>query len=143
MKIKIITFLTFATLLFQFNAIADNDLYNDNNYSIKIAVNINENNNIYGKLEYSNQKPLYPLQLVTFNRVDKKIYSEPYVFELLEKIVMEPKFHKIKCRALNDKYGGNILIGSIDFWDWTKPKVKLVTETGHTYISNVSAEGKN
>ncbi|MBC8179506.1 hypothetical protein H8E88_00120 [candidate division KSB1 bacterium] len=115
MKIKIITFLTFATLLFQFNAIADNDLYNDNNYSIKIAVNINENNNIYGKLEYSNQKPLYPLQLVTFNRVDKKIYSEPYVFELLEKIVMEPKFHKIKCRALNDKYGGNILIGSIDF----------------------------
>jgi hypothetical protein len=143
MKFRIITSLTITILLLQFQAIADNDLYNDNNYSIKIAVNINEDHRILGKLEYSNQKPQYPLQLVIFNCIGEEIFTEPYVFELLEKVVIEPKLHQIKCRTLNDKYGGNILLGSIDFRDWTKPKIKLVTETGHTYISNISAKGKS
>jgi hypothetical protein len=125
------------------HANAENEIYNDSDYSIKIAVNINENDNIFGKLEYSNQKPLYPLQLVTFNRVGDKIFSEPYVFELLEKIIIEPKLHQIKCRTLNDKYGGNILLGSIDFRDVYKPKIKLVTESGHTYISNISSKAKS
>ena len=131
-----------SVLLFHIHANAENEIYNDNNYSIKIAVNINENNIIFRKLEYSNQKPIYPFQLVTFNRIGEKFFSEPYVFELLERVIIEPKFHQIKCRALNDKYGGNVLLGSIDFRDWTKPKKKLVRESGHTYISNISIKGE-
>ena len=57
-----------------------NILNSDSDYSIKIAVTINEDDNIMGKLEYSNHAPQYPLQLVTFNPIGGVIHAEPYLF---------------------------------------------------------------
>ena len=132
----------FFTLIFPIQTKSVTEIYNDQDYDIKIAVSINENDNIVGKLEYSNRKPLYPIQLITFTRMGNLIFSEPYAFELIEKITLAPKFHQIKCRSLNDIYGFGIILGTIDFRDWTKPKINLVTESGTKYIGNITEEGK-
>jgi len=96
-----------------------------------------------GKLEYSNHPPQFPLQLVTFNPIGGVIYSEAYVFEILEKIIISKNVHRIKCRSINDKYGGGTEItGAIDFSNELKPKVNLVNKYGHLYISNISEKGK-
>ena len=71
MKIKnvhgIICLVIFS--LFSTPAWSENILNSDTDYSIKIAVTINEDDQIMGKLEYSNHAPQYPLQLVTFNPI--------------------------------------------------------------------------
>ena len=95
-----------------------------------------------GKLEYSNHTPQYPLQLVTFNPIAGVIYSEPYLFEILEKTIVSKNVHRIKCRSINDKYGNDEITGTIDFSNELKPKIHLVNEGGHTYISNISEKGK-
>jgi len=115
-----------------------NILNSDSDYSIKIAVTINQDDHIMGKLEYSNHAPQYPLQLVTFNPIGGAIYTEPYIFELLEKTIVSKNVHKIKCRPINDKYGSAEITGTIDFSNELKPKIHLVNEGGHTYISNIS-----
>jgi len=121
---------------------AANILNSDSNYSIIIAVTINEDDYIIGKLEYSNQAPQYPLQLVTFNPIGGVIHTEPYLLEILEKTIVEKNVHRIKCRTINDKYGGNDITGTIDFRNESKPKIHLVNERGYTYISNISEKGK-
>ena len=144
MKIKSIGYLiVLAVFIFLTNHIcAENILYSDSDYSIKIAVTINQDNYIMGKLEYSNHTPQYPLQLVTFNPIGGVIYSEPYVFELLEKTIVSQNVHKIRCRTLNDKYGNSEITGTIDFRNELKPIVNLVNATGHKYISNITEKGK-
>ena len=120
-----------------------NILNSDSNYSIKIAVTINKDDYIMGKLEYSNNGPQFPLQLVTFNPIGGIIHTEPYVFEILEKQIVSTNVHRIKCRSINDKYGsGAEITGTIDFTNELKPKINLVNEGGHTYISNISEKGK-
>ncbi len=128
--------------LFVTQARSANTLNSDSEYSIKIAVTINEDDNIMGKLEYSNHAPLFPLQLITFNSISGRVHSEPYVFELLEKKVVSKNVHRIKCRSINDKYGSTEITGTIDFSNELKPKIQLVTERGHTFISNISEKGK-
>ena len=95
-----------------------------------------------GKLEYSNHAPQYPLQLVTFNPIGGVIHAEPYLFEILEKTIVSKNVHRIKCRPINDKYGSAEITGTIDFSNEFKPKIKLVNEGGHTYISNLSEKGE-
>ena len=119
-----------------------NILNSDADYSIKIAVTINQNDYIIGKVEYSNHSPQFPLQLVTFNLIGGVIQSEPYVFELLEKTIISKNVHRIKCSSINDKYGSAEITGTIDFSNELKPKIHLVNEAGHTYISNISEKGK-
>ena len=119
-----------------------NILNPDSDYSIKIAVTINQDDYIMGKLEYSNHAPQYPLQLVTFNPIGGVIHTEPYLFEILEKTIFSKNVHKIKCRPINDKYGSAEITGTIDFSNELKPKIHLVNEGGHTYISNLSEKGK-
>ena len=120
-----------------------NVLNSDADYSIKIAVTINEDDQIMGILEYSNHKPQFPLQLVTFNPIGGIIHATPYVFEILEKTIVLKNVHRIKCRSINDIFSdGSIIMGTIDFRDDLKPKVKLVYESGHTYISNITEKGK-
>ena len=119
-----------------------NILNSDSDYSIKIAVTINQDDYIMGKLEYSNHAPQYPLQLVTFNPIVGVIYTEPYLFEILEKTIVSKNVHKIKCRPINAKYGSVEITGTIDFSNELKPKIHLVNEGGHTYISNLSEKGK-
>lgn len=138
---QILTLFIIVTL-FPIKSWAENKLNTDGNYSIKIAVTVNDNDNIFGKIEYSNQEPQYPLQLVTFVRMGETIYSEPYLFELLEKEIISPNLHRIKCRNLNGKYSYGVLFGTIDFRDETKPKIKLVNEGGATHISNISGKGE-
>ena len=129
--------------LFATQAWPANVLNSDADYSIKIAVTVNEDDSIMGKLEYSNQAPQYPLQLVTFNPVGGVIHAEPYLFEILERTIFSKNVHRIKCRSINDKYGaGSLIIGTIDFRDELKPIVHLVNEGGHTYISNITEKGK-
>jgi hypothetical protein len=143
MKIRNVLMIVFVFLyILPVQARTESELYDDKDYSIKIAVTINENDNIVGKLEYSNRPPLYPIQLVTFGSVAGQIFSEPYVFEMIDKIILEPKLHQIKCRPLNDMYGYGTIFGSIDFRDRTSPKVTLVTENGRNYIGNITAKGK-
>lgn len=137
---NLITLLSLILML-QLPAFADENM-NPEEYNVVIAVSINESTHILGKLEYTNVEPLYPLQLVSFTPVAGTIYTQAYVFEVLQKNIIELNYHQIKCRTLNDTFGGNILHGSIDFRDISKPKIKLVTERGHTYISNISSEGK-
>jgi len=144
MKIKnvhgiicLVIFFLFAT-----QAWPANILNSDSDYSIKIAVTINEDDYIMGKLEYSNHTPQYPLQLVTFNPIGGMIYAEPYLFEILKKTIVSKNVHIIKCRPINDKYGSAEIIGTIDFRNELKPKIHLVNEGGHTYISNISEKGK-
>jgi len=128
--------------LFAMHAWSANILNSDADYSIRIAVTINEDDNIMGKLEYSNHAPQYPLQLVTFNPIGGVIHAEPYLFELLEKKVVSKNVHRIKCRPINDKYGSTEITGTIDFSNELKPKVHLVNASGHVYISNLSENGK-
>ncbi len=128
--------------LFATRAWSTNILNSDSNYSIKIAVTINEDDHIMGRLEYSNHLPQYPLQLVTFNPIGGVIYVEPYLFEILEKTIVSKNVHKIKCRSINDKYGGAGITGIIDFSNELKPRINLANESGHTYISNISEKGK-
>jgi hypothetical protein len=130
-------------LLFATQAWPANVLNSDSDYSIKIAVTINEDDNIMGKLEYSNHAPQYPLQLVTFNPIGGLIYSEPYLFEILERTIISKNVHRIKCRSINDKYGGGAEItGTVDFSNELKPKIKLLNEGGHAYINNLSEKGE-
>jgi len=120
-----------------------NILNSDSDYSINIAVTINEDDHIMGKLEYSNHAPQYPLQLVTFNPIGGVIHSEPYLFEIIERTIISKNVHRIKCRSINDKYGGGAEItGTIDFSNELKPKIHLVNERGYIYISNISEKGK-
>jgi hypothetical protein len=125
-------------LLFVNQAWAENKINSDSDFDITIAVTINEDDYIMGKLEYSN----YGLQLVTFNPIGGVIFTEPYIFEILEKKIISKNVHRIKCRPINDKYGSTEITGTIDFSDKLKPKVKLVNELGYTYISNISEKGK-
>jgi len=121
----------------------ENVLNTDTDYSVKIAVTVNEDDSIIGKLEYSNQAPQYPLQLVTFGPVGGDFHTEPYLFEIIERTVVTKNVHKIKCRSINDKYGaGTLFVGTIDFRDELKPKVRLLYENGKTYISNITEKGK-
>ena len=141
MKIKnvhgIICLVIFS--LFGTQALPANILNPDSDYSIKIAVTINEDDHIMGKLDYSDNAPL---QLVTFNPIGGVIYAEPYLFEILEKTIVSKNVHRIKCRSINDKYGSAEITGTIDFSNELKPKIHLVNEGGHTYISNLSEKGK-
>jgi hypothetical protein len=121
---------------------SENIINSDTDYSISIAVTINKDDYIIGKLEYSNHTPQYPLQLVTFNPIGGLIHAEPYLFEILEKTIVSKNVHRIKCRPINDKYGSTKITGTIDFSNEVKPKVRLVNEDGHTYISNISEKGK-
>jgi len=121
---------------------SENILNSDTNYSIKIAVTINEDDQIMGKLEYSNHTPQYPLQLVTFNPIGGIIQAEPYLFEILERTIISKNVHRIKCRPINDKYGGTEITGTIDFRSEFKPKIKLLNLGGYTYISNLTEKGK-
>lgn len=130
-------------IIFATQAWPENILNTDSNYSIKIAVTINEDDHIMGKLEYSNHAPQYPLQLVTFSPIGGVIHAEPYLFEIIERAIVSKNVHRIKCRSINDKYGaGALIIGTIDFRDELKPKVHLVNEGGYTYISNITEKGK-
>jgi len=144
MKIKNIQGIIYLIIITLFTAQAwpENTLNSDSNYSIKIAVTINKNDYIMGKLEYSNHAPQYPLQLVTFGPIGGVIYAEPILLELLEKTIVLKNVHRIKCRSINDKYGSALILGMIDFRDEFKPKIHLVNESGYTYISNISEKGK-
>jgi peroxiredoxin len=137
---SIMCFIIFS--LFATPAWSENKLNSDSNYSIKIAVTINENDHIIGKLEYSNHAPQYPLQLVTFNPIGGVIHAEPYLFEIIEKTIVSKNVHRIKCRSVNDKYGSTEITGTIDFTNEFKPKIKLVNDGGYTYISNLTEKGK-
>jgi hypothetical protein len=128
--------------LFSTQARPANILNSDSNYSIKIAVTINKDDSIMGKLEYSCHEPQFPIQLVTFNPIGGIIHTESYVFEILEKQIVSTNVHRIKCRSINDKYGGAEITGTIDFTNELKPKIHLVNDVGHTYISNISEKGK-
>ncbi len=120
-----------------------NVLNSDSDFSVKIAVTINGDDHIMGKLEYSNQSPQYPLQLVTFNPVGGLIQVEPYLFKIIERTIISKNVHRIKCTSINDKYGaGSLLVGTIDFQDELKPKVRLVNEGGYTYLGNLTEKGK-
>ncbi len=120
----------------------NNIINSDSSYSIKIAVTINKDDHIMGKLEYSNNTPQYPLQLVTFNPIAGVIYAEPYLFELIEKTIISKNVHRIKCRSINDKYGSDKITGTIDFTNELKPKIHLENEFGRTYINNITEKGK-
>lgn len=128
--------------LFANQAWSENLLNSDSNYSIVIAVTINKDDFIMGKLEYSNHAPQYPLQLVGFNPIGGRIYAEPYLFEIIEKKIIAKNVHKIKCRPINDKYGTTEITGTIDFSNELKPKIHLVNDRGYTYISNITEKGK-
>ncbi|MHB8765224.1 MAG: hypothetical protein ACYDA8_12950 [Deferrisomatales bacterium] len=135
--------LLFAVLFFQTHARSENSLNSDSDFSVKIAVIIAGDDQILGKLEYSNHKPQYPLQLVTFNPVAGTIYAEPYLFEVTERTIVSPGLHRIRCVSLNDKYGaGLIILGTIDFRNELTPKINLVNEGGYTYISNITDKGR-
>jgi peroxiredoxin len=144
MKIKNVQGIICLVIFFLFatQAWSANILNSDSNYSIVIAVTINQDDYIIGKLEYSNHAPQYPLQLVTFNPIAGVIHAEPYIFEILEKTIVSKNVHRIKCRSINDKYGSAEITGTIDFSNELKPKIHLVNEGGHTYISNISEKGK-
>lgn len=144
MKIKSICYLVLLAIfsLFSNQIWAENILNSDNDYSVKIAVTINQDDHIIGKLEYSNHAPQYPLQLVTFDPIGGVIYAEPYVFEVLERTIISKNVHNIRCRSINDQYGSSEITGIIDFRNELKPLVNLVNAAGHNYISNISKKGK-
>lgn len=145
MKTACVRSLIFLLALFAwpFPASSENVLNSDSDYSVKIAVTINNNDHLVGRLEYSNHKPQFPLQLVTFGQVGEMMYAELYVFEVLERTIVLPNVHQIKCRSINDKYSdGSMILGTIDFRDESKPKISLVNEGGHPYLNNISEKGK-
>jgi len=129
-------------VLFAGDAWSANILNSDSEYSVKIAVTINEDDHIMGKLEYSNHEPQYTLQLVTFNPIGGVIHAEPYLFELVEKTIVSKNVHRIRCRPVNDKYGSTEITGVIDFSVEFKPRVKLVNAAGYNYIGNLTTKGK-
>ena len=143
---KIVNVNVICLLLFSLFAVqtwSANVLNSDSDFSVKIAVTINEDDHIMGKLEYSNHEPKYTLQLVTFNPIGGIIQAEPYLLKIIERTIVEKNVHRIKCTSINDKYGaGSLIIGTIDFRDELKPKVRLVNEGGHTYIGNLTDKGK-
>ncbi len=121
---------------------AETRLNSDSDYSIKIAVTINQDDQIMGFAEYSNHAPQFPLQLVTFNPIGGVIHAEPYGFELIEKKIIRPNVHRVKLRPLNDRYGATVVSGTIDFSDELHPKIYLANATGGTYVSNITKKGK-
>lgn len=141
MKIKNLQSVIFLVIFFLFaNPVsAENRLNTDSYFDIVVAVTINNNDNIMGRLEYSH----YKLQLVTFTLIDGIIHAEPYVFEILEKKILSKNVHKIRCRDVNDKFAWTEISGTIDFHNENKPKINLLNDTGFTYISNISKKGKN
>jgi hypothetical protein len=144
MKIKNVHGIICLVIFFLFTtpAWSENILNSDSDYSIKIAVTINEDDYITGKLEYSNHVPQYPLQLVTFNPIGGVIHAEPYLFEIIERTIVSKNVHSIICRPINDKYGSGEITGTIDFSNEFKPKIKLLNARGRTYISNLSEKGE-
>jgi hypothetical protein len=145
MKIKKVHIFSFLLIFifFPVHTLSLDRLHTDTRFSIAIAVTINQNDNIVGSFEYSNHKPQYPIQLVSFTRIGDNIYSNPYVYEIIEKQIILPYLHKIKCRVLNDKYDlGELILGTIDFRDESKPKINLVTDSGYVKITNISERGK-
>ncbi len=140
MKINILGCIICLGIMFMFcnQAWSELRLNTDTDYSIKIAVTINESDNIIGMLEYSKDW----LQLVTFNRMGDRIYSEPYLFEIIERTIVSEYIHKIRLRSLNDKYSAGEVTGAIDFRDEVHPKVRLVTTGLVTYIGNISEKGE-
>lgn len=122
------------------SAFADSSHYTEDSFNVVIAENINEDNHLLDKLSYTNLKPYFPLQLVTFSNIGGRMPPHSYVFEVFERVIIAPNYHHIKCRPLNDAYGYEILFESIDFRDALNPKVKLVTENGHTYLKNISRQ---
>jgi hypothetical protein len=142
MKLTKLLISVLIILFFVTNGFSKNTINSDSKYSIKIAVTINQNDHIMGKLEYSNEPSLYPLQLVTFTPIAGTVQTEPYVFKLLEKHIVSENIHKIICQPLNDKYGTTILNGTIDFTNETKPKILLVNTSGNTYMKNLTDKGR-
>jgi hypothetical protein len=140
MKINIVVSIICLGITFMFcnQARSEFRLNTDTNYSIKIAVTVNENDNIVGKLEYSEDW----LQLVTFTRMGDIIHAEPYLFEIIERTIVSEYIHKVRLRSLNDKYSAGEVTGAIDFRDEVHPKVRLVTTGLVTYIGNISEKGK-
>jgi hypothetical protein len=125
-------------ILFTNPVSAENRLNTDSYFDIVIAVTVNGNDNIMGKLEYS----YYKLQLVTFTVIGGVVHTEPFVFEILEEKVLSKNVHKIKCRDVNDKFAWTEISGTIDFHDENHPKINLVNDAGFTYISNISKKSK-
>jgi hypothetical protein len=140
MKIQNLQGIIFLAIFFLFaNPVsAENRLNTDSYFDIVIAVTINNNDNIMGRLEYSQ----YKLQLVTFNLIGGVIHTEPFVFEILEKKILSKNVHKIRCRDVNDKFAWTEISGTIDFHDENKPKINLVNDAGFIYMSNISKKGK-
>ncbi len=145
MKTNISQSITLLVIVFIFanQAQAENIRHFDHDYSLTIAVTINRDDQIMGQLAYSSYAPEFPIQLITFNPIGGVIHSTAYVFEMVEKVIVMKQVHRIKVRCINDKYGtGDIIIGTIDFRNETKPKIHLVNESGTTYISNITEKGK-
>jgi hypothetical protein len=140
MKMKSIQGIILLMIFFLFanSGSAENRLNTDSYFDIIIAVTINNNDNIMGRLEYSH----YKLQLVTFNLIGGVIHTEPFVFEILEKKILSKNVHKIRCRDVNDKFAWTEISGTIDFHNENKPKINLINDAGFTYISNISKKGK-
>lgn len=135
--------LCLVVLMWPAQALSENRLNSDSDYSVKIAVTINDKDYLVGKLEYSNARGVFPLELVVFGQVGGTINVQPYVFEILERTVVAPNVHQIKARCLNDKYSlGDMILGTIDFRDELKPQVTLAWENGHLYLRNLTDKGK-
>jgi hypothetical protein len=120
-------------------------LATDSDFSVKIAVTINEQDNIIGKVEYSNHSPQYDFQLVSFVVAGGDVYVEPYLFKLIDRKIVSRGVHKIRCVSINDMYGaGTILVGTVDFSDPSDPKIFLQREggDGHAFMKNITAKGK-
>ena len=130
-------------LIWPAQALSEKRLNPDSDYNVNIAVTINDNDYLVGKLEYSNAEGVFPLQLVVFCQVAGTINVLPYVFEILERTIVVPNVHRIKARCLNDKYSlGDMILGTIDFRDALKPQVSLAWENGHPYLRNLTDKGK-
>jgi len=117
---------------------AANTLNSDLRFDTTVAVTVNGNDNIAGKFEYADDM----MQLITFNNIGGTIYSEPYVFKIIERSIISKDKHRIKCKSINDRYGSSEIVGTIDFSNKLKPKVHLVNDFGEIYISNISNRGK-
>jgi hypothetical protein len=112
-------------------------------YRIKIAVTVDEDDLIMGILEYSPQSTKAALQLISFNAMGGLVHPESHLFELMDRAVVSKNVHRVKCRCLNNRSGENLVIsGTIDFQNENKPKVRLLTEGGQTYLANLTRQGK-
>lgn len=139
---KTIIFLYFfvTCLLHTHYTYALNAINTDEKFDVNIAVVINNNSNCIGKFEYSNDI----LQLITFCKIENKIFSEPYIFNKIDQKVIKPNVHEIKFESVNDRYGkGMMFIGTINFTDLLHPIIHFQnTIDGGTYISNITPKGK-